>query len=331
MDTAFGVSKDATRRHVYYGDRVMPASHPPYAYYAAGGPYYDGRADPASMYGAVYAYAPTPQRKENLPRLGHWTYEEEVYADTVRELFIKGEIPDCREGVTLRVLVAELLNCTPMRISKKFNKTKALGKVEYRPCVGEPDKAAVRRLRDAERTFHESLGDLYELKCTIFKSADLVLLADYFKPVIVGFAPVDEPHATPTSGAPASITYVAPPTVEGPRSPDVGDYTRRKRPWPGAVPAQEPPRAAIYPHYPIHEHRPPRPPHPGVVSPRPLHQFGGAASRGLAQPNIPMMVHGSDPYSMQYRRAHDGYGSMPAGATEAYAPVRSHYYRTQGM
>lgn len=328
MDAAFGASKDE-RRHVYYGDRgpmVVPAHYPPYAYY--GGPYYDGRAE----YGAVYAYAPAPQRKENLPRLGHWTYEEEVYADTVRELFIKGEIPDCREGVTLRVLMAELLNCTPMRISKKFNRAKALGKVEYRPCAGEIDKAAVRRLRDAERTFHESLGDLYELKCTIFKSADLVLLADYFKPVIVGFAPIDEPHAAPTSGAPAAITYVAPPTVEGPRSPDVGNYGGRKRAFPGALPAQEASRPpSIYAHYPIHDHRQPPPPgHTSVVSPRPPHPFG-AASRGPAPTNIPMMVYGSDPYAAQYGRTHDGYGNMPAGGTEAYAPVRAHYYRTQGM
>lgn len=95
-------------------------------------------------------------------RSGHWNYEEEQYASLIIKHFVQGEIPGLQEGVTLRTVVATLLNCHAMRVSKKFAKDKALGKVEYVPSdkIGNVDE-----LRQAEKNFHKSVAGL---KCAIF-------------------------------------------------------------------------------------------------------------------------------------------------------------------
>ena len=50
----------------------------------------------------------------------------------VAELFLIGKVPNCPEGVTMRALLANLLNCAPMRVSKKYTGELVAGKHAYR-------------------------------------------------------------------------------------------------------------------------------------------------------------------------------------------------------
>jgi len=111
-------------------------------------------------------------------RMGHWTHEEEVYADKVKQLFKLGQIPNCSEEVTLRALLSKLLNCTPMRVSKKYAKEKALGKCVYRHVGGANMDAFEAELKQCEKDFHRSLGGVRRLRFCIFETPKLTTLID---------------------------------------------------------------------------------------------------------------------------------------------------------
>ncbi|KAH8058248.1 SET domain-containing protein [Aureococcus anophagefferens] len=72
--------------------------------------------------------APPPAKKHRPERHGKWTAPEEAYASLVIDHFINGKAPGCAGGESLRALLAGLLRCTPMRITKKFSRTRAMGK-----------------------------------------------------------------------------------------------------------------------------------------------------------------------------------------------------------
>ena len=61
-------------------------------------------------------------------RTGQWTQAEIAFANQVIQYFHKGNLPGCESGSTLRALLAELLHCSPMRISKKYAGDGAIGK-----------------------------------------------------------------------------------------------------------------------------------------------------------------------------------------------------------
>ena len=63
-------------------------------------------------------------------RRGKWTPEEEAYAARLIRDFDAGLLP-LENGATLRVYLAEKLNCDPMRISKKFTGINCIGKVAH--------------------------------------------------------------------------------------------------------------------------------------------------------------------------------------------------------
>ena len=50
-------------------------------------------------------------------RTGQWTAAEIAFANQVIAYFHLGTLPTCENGATLRALLAELLHCSPMRIS----------------------------------------------------------------------------------------------------------------------------------------------------------------------------------------------------------------------
>jgi len=105
-----------------------PAARAAPAYAAAALP-------PAEAYGERdLGYAPAPRRVQ--PRIGQWSREEEAYAAAVGRLFVAGRVPNCPEGTTLRALMAQLLNCAPMRVSKKLGGELAIGKRLYRHAHG---------------------------------------------------------------------------------------------------------------------------------------------------------------------------------------------------
>lgn len=69
-------------------------------------------------------------RCKHALRRGKWTPEEEAYARRLIEEFKRGNLP-LSEGTTLRTFLSKLLNCDPMRISKKFVGHNCIGKVRW--------------------------------------------------------------------------------------------------------------------------------------------------------------------------------------------------------
>lgn len=65
-------------------------------------------------------------------KAGKWSVEEEIYCKQLIDAFENGKLPDCMEGSSLRAYLAKKLNCSPMRISKKFAGL-GIGKVSN-PC-----------------------------------------------------------------------------------------------------------------------------------------------------------------------------------------------------
>ena len=64
-------------------------------------------------------------------RRGKWTPEEEAYAARLIQEFKAGLLP-LTDGTTLRTFLSKLLNCDPMRISKKFVGSNCIGKQVFR-------------------------------------------------------------------------------------------------------------------------------------------------------------------------------------------------------
>ncbi|KAL7549819.1 hypothetical protein ACHAWF_017199 [Thalassiosira exigua] len=71
-----------------------------------------------------------PTKKAPLRR-GKWTPEEEAYASRLIQEFKAGLLP-LTDGTTLRTFLSKLLNCDPMRISKKFVGSNCIGKQVFR-------------------------------------------------------------------------------------------------------------------------------------------------------------------------------------------------------
>lgn len=82
----------------------------------------------ADSSGAAAAVVTTEPVNPAATRKGKWTAEESLYCDRLIEEFKKGNLP-LAEGTTLRTFLAKLLNCDPMRISKKYTGDQCIGKV----------------------------------------------------------------------------------------------------------------------------------------------------------------------------------------------------------
>jgi len=78
-------------------------------------------------------YDPNSAINASKMRKGKWTTEEAAYCDRLIEEFKHGNLP-LAEGTTLRTFLSKLLNCDPMRISKKYTGTQCIGKVS-RECM----------------------------------------------------------------------------------------------------------------------------------------------------------------------------------------------------
>lgn len=73
-------------------------------------------------------YVSDDKAKKAGLRRGKWTPEEECYANRLIYEFKLGLLP-LTDGTTLRTFLSKLLNCDPMRISKKFVGQNCIGKV----------------------------------------------------------------------------------------------------------------------------------------------------------------------------------------------------------
>jgi hypothetical protein len=86
---------------------------------------------------------------EKPRRGGKWTEAEENYAAMIIAHFSNGKAPGLRGGESLRKLLADLLECSPMRITKKFSRTRIVRKSSFK-LLGEltaGEKAALDAAR----------------------------------------------------------------------------------------------------------------------------------------------------------------------------------------
>jgi hypothetical protein len=82
---------------------------------------------------SALASAGSESEKRNPLRRGKWTSEEEAYANRLIQEFKAGLLP-LTDGTTLRTFLSKLLNCDPMRISKKYVGSNCIGKQVFRRC-----------------------------------------------------------------------------------------------------------------------------------------------------------------------------------------------------
>ena len=72
----------------------------------------------------------------------HAGTEERQYVTEVIQRFGEGRLPNVPDNTSLRVLLSTVLNCSPMRITKKFSGRNALPRGRYRRTAA-PEPAAV--------------------------------------------------------------------------------------------------------------------------------------------------------------------------------------------
>lgn len=89
------------------------------------------RKSPATPNPAPSSSSSSSKKKGPPLRRGKWTPEEEAYANRLIQEFKAGLLP-LTDGTTLRTFLSKLLNCDPMRISKKFVGSNCIGKQVFR-------------------------------------------------------------------------------------------------------------------------------------------------------------------------------------------------------
>jgi len=110
-------------------------------------------------------------KKKGPPlRRGKWTPEEEAYANRLIQEFKAGLLP-LTDGTTLRTFLSKLLNCDPMRISKKFVGSNCIGKQVFRRRTADlnrltPEQIQKSRaeLSELERRFLERVAQTNRVK-----------------------------------------------------------------------------------------------------------------------------------------------------------------------
>jgi hypothetical protein len=117
-------------------------------------------ADGVISYGAKTTNENGTNKKSDLRR-GKWTPEEEAYANRLIEEFKNGMLP-IADGTTLRTFLSKLLNCDPMRISKKYVGNNCIGKV--RPS--SPLSCSKLSLTSLSSSFFSLSHSLTHSKCT---------------------------------------------------------------------------------------------------------------------------------------------------------------------
>lgn len=243
----------------------------------------------ASIAGGRVAMPPYQTSQEVSRRLGQWTREEEAYAEKVAALFKTGRVPNCPEGLTMRALLADLLNCAPMRVSKKFSGERAIGKCSYKRVQEDLSKEEAE-LKPLEEAFHRSLRGVGHLKMSLAHTSNLVTPVEAQR----------QPHRLmdqPSNDAKANPMYHH---YQDPRM-----YYNRQRagrdawqpPPPGAPP--QPPYGVMPTSY---------PPYSAGYSPAYTSATNGApASPPRAPPPVPAHPHAPDPHAY-----HNGVDSRPA-------------------
>jgi len=101
-------------------------------------------------------------RQKQHFRRGKWTPEEEAFAERLIKEFDRGYL-DIQCGTTLRNFLSSKLNCDPMRITKRYSGSSAIGKRTYRvhgkpPNFVEEIRRVEKELFELEKNFFASLN-----------------------------------------------------------------------------------------------------------------------------------------------------------------------------
>lgn len=128
-------------------------------------------ANTASRKSPAAPAAGASNKKKGPPlRRGKWTPEEEAYANRLIQEFKAGLLP-LTDGTTLRTFLSKLLNCDPMRISKKFVGSNCIGKQVFRRRTADinrltPEQIQQSRneLSELERRFLERVAQTNRVK-----------------------------------------------------------------------------------------------------------------------------------------------------------------------
>ena len=177
--------------------------------------------------------------------------EERQYVTEVILRFGEGRLPNVPDNTSLRVLLSTVLNCSPMRITKKFSGRNALPRGRYRRTAA-PEPAALERLRTLERAFHRRVrDDGAKLTTSLCGTYDLPTPQSLVDATTTAQAPVGRrsptakrsrsrsrtasPDPPPTLMAPVPSSYGAPALA--------GPYTGPEPAYAGAWPAPPAPPA----------------------------------------------------------------------------------------
>jgi len=110
------------------------------------------------------------KKKGQQLRRGKWTPEEEAYANRLIQEFKAGLLP-LTDGTTLRTFLSKLLNCDPMRISKKFVGSNCIGKQVFRRRTADLNRLTADQIQksraelsELERRFLERVAQTNRVK-----------------------------------------------------------------------------------------------------------------------------------------------------------------------
>lgn len=94
------------------------------------------------------------KKKGPLLRRGKWTPDEEGYANRLITEFKAGLLP-LTDGTTLRTFLSKLLNCDPMRISKKFVGQNCIGKQVFRRRTADINRLTTEQIQQSRAELSE--------------------------------------------------------------------------------------------------------------------------------------------------------------------------------
>lgn len=94
------------------------------------------------------------KKKGPTLRRGKWTSEEEAYANRLIIEFKAGLLP-LTDGTTLRTFLSKLLNCDPMRISKKFVGGNCIGKQVFRRRTADINRLTPEQIHQCRMELSE--------------------------------------------------------------------------------------------------------------------------------------------------------------------------------
>ncbi|KAL7473503.1 hypothetical protein ACHAXS_013939 [Conticribra weissflogii] len=97
---------------------------------------------------------PSKKKGNNILRRGKWTNEEEAYANRLISEFKAGLLP-LTDGTTLRNFLSKLLNCDPMRISKKFVGNNCIGKQVFRRRAADINRLTPEQIQQTRMELSE--------------------------------------------------------------------------------------------------------------------------------------------------------------------------------